>query len=192
MQRNFITIILLLVLLSSSCSRKATKTVTSPVIPNKEIPKPKVPVKTDEQKEAAAVKEVPNEALHQVYLVASLSKTPCYGKCPVFEVRIFSDGKVEFYGRKNVNLIGKFQAQASPQFIEQIKSEAKAINYMKLSNTYPENGKKILDLPNTISYIKLDQQEKMIRNNHHAPQRLLQFEKKLEAMINTLSYQKIQ
>ena len=191
MKKNFLTIGFLVVLFLSSCTPKIKRVAVDPTIPNKEVTEAEVPTTTDEKEEEVPIKEVPNEELNQVYLVASLSKTPCYGNCPVFEVRIFSDGKVEFVGRKNVNLIGQFQAHANQEFIEQIKSAARAINYMKLEDSYPKSGKKILDLPNTISYVRMDHKEKMIRNNHLAPNALRSFEKKLEAMINTLSYQKI-
>ncbi len=40
-------------------------------------------------------------------------KTQCLGKCPVFDMYIFNDGKVLYEGLKNVTLKGKHQFKIS-------------------------------------------------------------------------------
>ena len=144
--------------------------------------------------DSSVIKEIPHEeaiSSSEPYLIASLAKTPCYGRCPVFEVRIFSVGLVVFVGRYIVYLIGKYQARADQAFVNQIQSLARSVDYLSFESLYPKQGKKILDLPNTITYIKLDGKEKSVTNNHHAPKELLNFEKKVEALINGLYYQKV-
>ena len=147
----------------------------------------------EEEEEIEPVVEKPNEEIISgPYLVASLAKTPCYGRCPVFEVRIYSDGVVEFFGKENVNLIGHFQANADQQFVDEVIRLAKAINYNELESNYPAHGLKISDLPNVVTYVRIGNNEKSITNNHLAPQALIEFEKQLEKMINSLSYQKLE
>jgi len=154
------------------------------------------------EKEMEAEKEIPiedipikevttEEIITGPYLVASLAKTPCYGRCPVFEVRIYSDGVVEFFGEKNVNLIGHYRAQADNAFIDQVVQEATKAGYYQLDSFYPSNGQRIPDLPNIITYVRIANDEKSVTNNHLAPKALRSFEERLEAMINTLRYARV-
>jgi len=138
------------------------------------------------------IKEVPTEEIITgPYLVASLAKTPCYGRCPVFEVRIYSDGVVDFFGEKNVNLIGHYRAKADANFIDQVIQEASKAGYYQLDSFYPAGGQRIPDLPNVITYVRIANDEKSVTNNHLAPKSLMAFEQRLEALINTLRYARV-
>ena len=41
--------------------------------------------------------------------VAAIEKSPCFGKCPVYTMQIFKDGKVLYEGRMNTKKLGTFQ-----------------------------------------------------------------------------------
>ena len=38
-----------------------------------------------------------------------IKSSPCHGRCPIFEVKIFSNGEVKFISEKNLNKIGHFE-----------------------------------------------------------------------------------
>lgn len=44
--------------------------------------------------------------------------TPCFGSCPVFKVRLFSDGKGEYEGGRFVAQKGKHEFTATPEQVE--------------------------------------------------------------------------
>ncbi|MEL6926588.1 MAG: DUF6438 domain-containing protein [Bacteroidota bacterium] len=155
-----------------------------------EAPQPDAP---DPRPEEFPIKEVPNEELVETgpYMIASLAKTPCYGRCPVFEVRVYSDGVVEFFGKANVNLIGHYKAKADQLFIDKLMQSASKAGYQQLESYYPADSKRIPDLPNVITYVLLDNQEKSITNNYMAPEALISFEQEFERLINTLVYDRV-
>ena len=72
-------------------------------------------------------------------------KTACLGKCPVFDLYIYKDGKVVYRGIKNVEKKGKFTATISKVKLEEIKKEI-----LKLDLNDNTNTKSVRDLPNTV------------------------------------------
>ena len=70
-------------------------------------------------------------------------KTACLGKCPVYDVYVFEDGKVEYEGIKNVYKRGKHSYQLSVEELKKLKEELSQINTTKV-----EKLKR--DIPNTI------------------------------------------
>lgn len=74
-------------------------------------------------------------------------KTQCLGKCPVFDMYVFEDGKVIYEGLKNVELKGKHEFKLSLSEIKQIKQELETI-------AFSSEEKIKRDLPNTVLKLK--------------------------------------
>ncbi len=74
-------------------------------------------------------------------------KTECLGKCPVFDMYVFEDGKVIYEGLKNVDLKGKHEFKLSSAEIKDIKQELETI-------AFSSEEKIKRDVPNVILKIK--------------------------------------
>jgi len=74
-------------------------------------------------------------------------KTACLGKCPVFDMYIFEDGKVMYEGLKNVDLKGKHEFKLSSTEIKEIKQELETI-------AFSSEEKIKRDVPNVILKLK--------------------------------------
>jgi Domain of unknown function (DUF6438) len=117
-----------------------------------------------------------------------LQKTPCFGKCPVFEVKIKDNGSALWIGTKNVERIGVFNAQISKEMLAEIMKETEKIGYFNFSEAYPINGKKIADFPMTITSIKNANGARRIENNFDAPVALQAFEQYLFEKLDKLDW----
>lgn len=60
------------------------------------------------------------DSLAQPYLVIMLKRTGCYGTCPVFEAKIFSDGQAIYDGVRHVERIGLFEASVDSIWIQRV------------------------------------------------------------------------
>ena len=107
--------------------------------------------------------------------IITLQRTACYGTCPIYKIKIYSDGSGIYTGTRFVENIGIFKFQLSKQAIEQILTAAIAINFANMQDEYYEP---ISDLPTTYIRIK----DKKIRGYSGAPKPL----KKLEKLIDQL------
>jgi hypothetical protein len=122
--------------------------------------------------------------------VFSLRKTPCYGSCPVFRLTIMSDGMVRYTGINNVDLIGDYRAKISSDRVDRMLRETIAAGLYRWSDTYPENMDFfIADASNTITKVVWNGREKTITNNSEAPEKLLELEQKLTALIAELKWE---
>ncbi len=117
-------------------------------------------------------------------LVASLEKTPCYGRCPVLKVQFYANGDLSYEGIQNTERQGIYLAKIAPDSIRQIIRYATGIPFFQLADAYPVDEMPIIaDLPNTLLYFTDGEQEKTITVNHDAPKSLIQWENYLLGLM---------
>jgi Domain of unknown function (DUF6438) len=138
--------------------------------------------------------EIPNspdiDTTGAVVLMVDLQKTGCPGKCPVFKMEVFSNGKIRYIGEKYADMKGKYESQLDNFTYKMLFDRAKRINFFQLSNQYPENNELIKELPNTMTFIKLGNWEKRIINNHDAPIELHEYESFLQSLVDVLDWKR--
>lgn len=167
------------------CSRKNTKVIQEPTTDKPEIVIEKEKIDPIIEEEPEAPVEVPP------YLVAVLEKTGCYGTCPVFEARLFSNGHLTYHGKEDVARLGLYEAWADLSLLEKVKEAAYQVGYFKLSDVYPVNQRSIDDIPITITYLNFDEKEKTIMNNYGSPKSLKNFESTLEKLLLNVDWKKV-
>jgi hypothetical protein len=91
----------------------------------------------------------------QAFDQAILSRSGCFGTCPIMNISIHKDGNVVFYGEKHTDLIGLYKTTLSPEFTNYIFKKLQDIQISKVissfsvdhtddetvSSTFLENGK---------------------------------------------------
>lgn len=169
-----------------ACNRKTTTVVTAPNNSKVEIPTEKPTIETPESPSIETIEALP-------YSILALRKTPCYGKCPVFEARFMSDGRVTWLGKKNTERLGHYEAFATPDQLENLQQRIKNSQFQTFQPTYPTNtDKMIMDLPQTITKVQIDGQTIQVTNNYDAPIALQELEKFVQVELDKLVWRKIQ
>ncbi|MFK8007979.1 MAG: DUF6438 domain-containing protein [Saprospiraceae bacterium] len=186
--KNKFTLLTLLLgcFLIISCSKK-NKVVAAPPSSSYdiEVNSPAVEENVINEKSPKSISE-----LSKNYRVVTMQKTGCYGKCPDYEFVLQSNGDAIYIGKKNVARLGRYTAHAKAGFIFSIKSEIKEGHFFKMSTVYPSNEKFIKDLPDTYLMVSDNINQIIIRNNHDAPTELIEFQNKIESMIEELEWVK--
>ncbi len=80
-------------------------------------------------------------------IMLSISKTPCFGSCEIYDLTIYEDGKAEINKKRFIDPIGQFSLTLKKKEILQISELANKINLCKMDSLY---GNNIADLPSTI------------------------------------------
>jgi len=125
-------------------------------------------------------------------VVVGLKRDACYGKCPAFELKLYNDGTMKYYGKANVQNIGYFIAYTGKETVVDIQARAEAIGYFGLNSQYPSSGKpQIYDLPQTTTFVKIDKREHRIANRHDSPSTLFKFENYIESLVENLDWKPI-
>jgi len=179
-----------------SCNKKSVNVITAkPNVENNTEDLDKIITKnvdSFEDLEDTEIKTPPTVLIPKDYVVASLEKTECYGKCPSFEFKIYSNGIATFHGKKFVSRYGEFKAKIDEASILRIKEKGKELGILNLSDTYPENRFFLNDLPMSYLIYNNGLTKIVIRNNHDAPRALLEFEKYLEVILNRLEWKRVE
>ena len=116
-----------------------------------------------------------------------IKKTPCFGKCPVFEAKLFSNGTATWYGKMNVERLGNYEAKIDLEKIREIQRNADSMGYWDLYEKYPLENQ-VADLPTTITSVRVGDMIKTVRNTHDAPPDLTKFENYLLDIMEGLEW----
>lgn len=177
--------LLAIAFLGQSCTKKiaARQQKEAVVVPPTTI--------TEEIKEVIKDPEIvaPEEEVVQVIL--HFQKSACYGKCPVFDVKVYSDGRVLYRGEANVEKMGFYETEIDTSQLDLLFSESERAAFFTLRSHYPTNNQKITDLPQTVTYLKRGELERRVINHFEAPLSLQHFEKFLEKFFEQLAWQKL-
>ncbi|MEY3368637.1 MAG: hypothetical protein RI973_1792 [Bacteroidota bacterium] len=128
------------------------------------------------------------EPAEEAYLFVAYEKTACFGRCPVYQVQLYSDGKATWNGRMNVSKLGNYEGRVSQEQLKAIRQKVHDVRFLDFENAYPTDGQRIVDLPVTITYIRIGDMDKTVKNTHGAPQSLKEFEKYLEAVFEGITW----
>jgi hypothetical protein len=177
----------LLLLLFTSCNRHSAVTgtvsdsspaVVKPVPDNSTIEDIPIPSETETTRPAQPI-------------VAYIRKTACFGRCPVFEAVVKSDGIVEWNGKQYVDRLGKYRAKVSSGWIDKLTRKAQEQGYFSFASRYPANGSEIADIPHTIFTIQRGSLRHTVDNGGDAPAKLIEFETFFIAQLETLRWEKM-
>lgn len=183
---NKIILCTFLLIFLDACSKKIVEKTTQiqPVQEKtvQEVIPPDLPIPPDKLKIPKGIDE---------NLLVRLQRTACFGKCPVFTVDIFRDGKVTYSGVAHVKKRGQYVAIAGLDCLKKIQKKAKEVNYFKMSDKYPKGDIELTDIPTTITYIRQGEKGKLIADNFDAPKELIEFEKWLEKELDNLDWKEL-
>ncbi|MCB0518384.1 MAG: hypothetical protein H6577_02595 [Lewinellaceae bacterium] len=172
MKTNFgLLAVILLTLALVSCNKKTSNTVRDEPVTEQ----PPQPPPVDTEKEEAQQ-------------IVGFQKTPCFGKCPIYQVKIYADGKATWYGKMYVDRLGWFDATVKKEELNRIVAKARESGYFGFSSEYPTGPNKVADLPSTVTYVRMGDQEKQIKNTHDGPEKLDEFQKYLENFVMGLDW----
>ena len=123
-------------------------------------------------------------------LVASMSKTACFGSCPVFEAQVWADGTATWKGIKNVDRVGMFTAKVPKNWLKDLEVKANETNFFSWLPHYPKQGKEVPDLPVTTCFFKKEGTENRVVDAGDAPADLRRFEKYFWEQLDILEWEK--
>jgi len=120
--------------------------------------------------------------------IIKMTKTPCYGKCPVYSIEIDKKGLTVLEGKKNLDKIGKFQLQLPESELKELIQTFVSSDFFQFQDEYIS---KKTDLSTTYITFQYDGKLKKIRDYDGAPIELKNLEKKVEMLLERTGWEKI-
>lgn len=119
-------------------------------------------------------------------LFASIEKSYCFGKCPVFTLHIYNSGYAVYNGTANVNLMGRHTSTLTREQMISLIDKANEINYFELKDVYDNEG--VTDLPSATTSIVINGQRKAVKRRYDYPKSILTFEAAFDDIIKRLRW----
>lgn len=122
-------------------------------------------------------------------LVFAMARTPCFGRCPTYELNIYESGYATYFGESNVDRIGEFSADIDPVLADSILQKAQRIGFMMMMDSY--DNSLVTDLPSTFFKLNIGGQKKEIKCRIGCPERLMEFGREVEELLNDGDWRRI-
>ena len=98
------------------------------------------------QTELALNKELENMLIHDS-LLFSLRRTPCFGNCPVYTFKVYTDGWATYEGSNFVDLLGVYIAQLTNAQMREVEKIFGDARFYTFKDEYDDSR---LDIPSMI------------------------------------------
>ncbi|WP_235298404.1 DUF6438 domain-containing protein [Portibacter marinus] len=117
-----------------------------------------------------------------------MSKSACFGECPVYEISVDEDGLFQFHGKQNTAVEGELSRQLTNKELKKLSCKIKKAKFNKLDDQY---GMNVTDVPVTHFTYHTDEFSKNIKVKTDMPRRLEKLEKELIELspLNTNAHQ---
>lgn len=138
---------------------------------------------TPSKKEQKPVKEtkpvVKKEVAKVDHTLVSLSKEPCSGDCPVFEVTVSKDSILSYHGKEYTSFLGQKKIKLTPNEYSNIIDAIKNSRFSELNDAYMDESSK--DFSKTV--ITYNQKSVTVRLWKDAPKELTKVYVTLEDIL---------
>jgi hypothetical protein len=124
-------------------------------------------------------------------VVITLERTACFGRCPVYSLTIFGNGRVEYYGEEYVEITGTQTAQITQDEVRELVDVFYRIKYFNLHDEYRFEFSihgvwiSVTDQPTEITSITINGFRKQVLDYYAAPEKLKDLEDKIDEIAGT-------
>ncbi len=123
-------------------------------------------------------------------ILFEMSKTPCFGYCPVYDLAIYQNGLMKLNAKNNLTLSGNYIQTLSKSNMKRLKADLKNLNLLSMNDEYKES---VADAPGTKITYHEGEKVKAIITNFQFPAALQKFTDSLDDLVvNSVHWEKYQ
>jgi len=123
-----------------------------------------------------------------------LARTACYGICPVYKLKIYPSGQVNYSGEHHVKVEGYKNWQINGQAVKKLNDLIEKYDYFNIQENSSLDHMMSTDSPSCITEIRMeDGRKRRIKNDHGCndwPLKLKAFENRIDSLVNSAQYVK--
>jgi hypothetical protein len=120
-------------------------------------------------------------------LLISYERTPCFGRCPVFKIKVYESGYTTYQGVNFVEYMGYFYTRIDASKLAEIKAAISASDFFSLEDRY--DNEQVMDLPSKIYQVDIEGMNKRITARYQVPESLNILGQKMEKIFEGTAWQ---
>lgn len=118
-------------------------------------------------------------------LFFTLTRTPCFGKCPAYTVNVYRSGYATYNGKSHVEKTGEHTAQVGTDTMALLLAKAERIGFFDLQDVYDSQ---VTDLPTTTIVVAARGRTKQVKARHQVPQQFKDFAAYAENLLLPMAW----
>ena len=117
-------------------------------------------------------------------LLLTMERTPCFGGCPIYEVKLYENGLLLYNGKRFTPKTGCWYRRLSKADVKAVKAVFNVEGFMEMDAEYPKGKKAPVDLPGCVLtfYFSSTAVKKVTDKGWDTPEPL----KRLQARVDSL------
>ncbi len=119
----------------------------------------------------------------------TISRTPCMGTCPYYDVTVNADGSVKFIGKGHVKLMGEHNKQLPAETVVAIKEVIRSSSFWEWDEAY--DNPNVADLPSVSLSCTMDGRSHSVLARTGGPKEFGYMVQTLENLIGKDGYDPI-
>ena len=120
-------------------------------------------------------------------LFFSIERTPCFGKCPAYRIKVYRSGYATYEGISNVERLGQNRAWVGKDTLALLLKEAEAIGYFDLQDSY---DRQVTDIPSTRLRMVSGARDKSILARAGVPPELKAFALRADELLLPMAWKR--
>lgn len=122
----------------------------------------------------------------KVDYILQYKKTPCYGRCPVYDFELFEDKSCKINGKLFYKVEGEKIGRLTDEKFEYLKGLMTELNFYELQSVYDDTL--LMDATTYYLSMNIDNNYKEVKCRVGVPENVKIFIKKLETLIDEVNW----
>lgn len=123
-------------------------------------------------------------------LVLSMERTACFGRCPIYQIKLYQNGLLVYNAEQFTDTVGCFYSVLTKPEIAVIEEKLKQANFFGLADSYPVGVQTPTDLPSCIVFYNKNGRQKTVTDKRFkSPEMLTYIENSIDSLVNTRKLQ---
>jgi hypothetical protein len=140
---------------------------------------------TEEPVRQTSTTEVAKPQIPGDSIFFQLERTPCFGKCPTYVVRVRANGSAIYDGRRFVEREGMYEGLLTAEQMRSLLTRAEALGFFSLQDKYDGN---VTDLPSTVIRIHTGDRDKKVVGRVGTPRAFKDLAAYADSLLNTVDW----
>jgi hypothetical protein len=120
--------------------------------------------------------------------LVGIKRTSCFGTCPVYTMFLLDDFSIVYNGKRNVDKLGRYSAQASKEEYDLLIAFANEIGYFNFEDEYVTE---VSDIPTVYTTLVKKGKRKTVVNLFMGPEQLSELESYIDAIFKGKEWEKV-
>ncbi|MBK8389597.1 MAG: hypothetical protein IPL23_10115 [Saprospiraceae bacterium] len=113
---------------------------------------------------------------------ASIQRGPCFGKCPVYSMQVYTDGRLVYEGTRFAKKLGTYHKTLTATELKELDKVIKSANFFTFDSIYESE---IPDLSGITIYHSNGKEQKSVFGKENRPPALMQIQYALERIVES-------